>query len=167
MTALTLLSALILTPLELTIDPSSTPNVNVLPTIQLQTSTAHALTEQQLLVAQAWKEATNQFVDPTFNNLGEDQWKQIRLKSVVSIAENDPDDKQEVYATITKMLKNLGDPYTRYLTPDQYASLTAYATGKSTAGLGIQLLLDPGSGSVVVMTANPEAPARKAGVLPG
>jgi carboxyl-terminal processing protease len=65
------------------------------------------------------------------------------------------------------MLKSLGDPYTRFLAPDQYESLTAYARGGTSAGIGIQLLLDPASGGVVVLNTVQNSPAAKAGVLPG
>ena len=60
-------------------------------------------------------------------------------------------DKNAAYGVIRTMLLALDDPYTRFLTPDQYESLVAAAKGGS-AGTGVQLALDPKSGAVVIVT---------------
>ena len=129
-------------------------------------SSAWAMTEQQLLVADAWKEVTRQYIDTTYNGLGEEGWKQKRLEAVKAVTNIGPDDKEVVYEAIRKMLSALGDPYTRFLTPDQYASLTAYARGDS-AGIGVSLIVDPSSGNVVVANTATDGPAARAGIEPG
>jgi len=94
-------------------------------------STASAMTEQQLLVADVWREVTLQYIDTTYNGLGEEGWKQKRLQAVKAVTNVGPDDKEVVYTAIRKMLSALNDPYTRFSTPEQYSSLTAYARGDS------------------------------------
>ena len=137
--------------------------------ISVELSRASALTEQQLLVNDVWREVTRQFVDKTYNGMGEEGWKQKRLEAVQKVTNVGPDDTEMVYNTIRTMLKALDDPYTRFLSPDQYESLTAYARGTTspTAGIGVQLMMDPASGKVMVLNAVKEGPAANGGVLPG
>ena len=135
---------------------------------RLSLNSAWALTEQQLLVDDVWREVTRQFVDRTFQNLGEDGWRQKRLDAVTKAGKLTPDDTDQLYGIIRQMLSYLGDPYTRFLTPEQYESLTNYAKGtNSQAGIGVQLSADPTTGRVIVMNTVPGGPAEKAGILPG
>ena len=155
----------------------SSSRPTVLPKFSIQLSTASALTEDQLLVDDVWKEVTRQYVDRTFNGLGEDGWRAKRLDAVTKVSNTSPgyngddiENKEFVYAAIRTMLEPLGDPYTRFLSPEQFQSLTAYAKGGlfQQAGLGIQLMADPAySGKVVVINTVPNGPADKGGVLPG
>jgi carboxyl-terminal processing protease len=138
-----------------------------LTTIQVSRSDALALTDEQLLISDVWKEVTRQYVDPSFNGLGEEKWKKMRLDAVKAIQNVDPDNKSAIYDQIRNMLKALGDPYTRFLTPDQFESLTIYAKGGSSGGVGIQLIVDPSMGKVVVINTSPDSPAAKGGILPG
>jgi carboxyl-terminal processing protease len=137
-------------------------------TISIVQSRAFALTEEQLLVDDVWKEVNRQFVDRTFNGLGEEGWRKERLDAVKKVSRVGPDEKEQVYEVIRNMLSSLGDPYTRFLTPDQFESLTAYARGSSVGGgIGVQLMGDPSSGKIVVINTIKDGPAAKAGVLPG
>ncbi|KAI2508015.1 tail specific protease [Fragilaria crotonensis] len=52
------------------------------PIASIQLARASALSEQQLLVDDVWKEVTRQFVDKTYNGLGETGWRQKRLEAV-------------------------------------------------------------------------------------
>eukprot|EP00542_Grammatophora_oceanica_P009564 CAMPEP_0194033526 /NCGR_PEP_ID=MMETSP0009_2-20130614/6190_1 /TAXON_ID=210454 /ORGANISM="Grammatophora oceanica, Strain CCMP 410" /LENGTH=443 /DNA_ID=CAMNT_0038674237 /DNA_START=278 /DNA_END=1609 /DNA_ORIENTATION=- len=136
------------------------------PTVTVTLSQASALSEEQILVADVWKEVTRQYFDPTYNGLGADGWKQKRLDAVKQTTTLTPDDSEKVYDIIRTMLSALNDPYTRFLTPDQYESLTAYAKGGS-AGIGVSLIADPSSGQVVVANTVEGGPAEKAGVQAG
>lgn len=136
---------------------------------QIQRNTAFALTENQILVDDVWKEVTRQYVDQTFNKLGEEAWRKERLKAVTKVTNVGPDEKDFVYNVIRDMLSKLQDPYTRFLTPEQFESLTAYARGgpNPSAGIGVQLIGDPKTGKIVVLNIVPEGPAARSGVLPG
>jgi carboxyl-terminal processing protease len=132
-------------------------------------SSAWALNDEQALIDEVWREVTRQLVDPTFGGQGEDAWRQKRLDAVKQATTLTPDDRQQgtTYDIIRSMLKSLKDPYTRYLTPDQYESLTNYATGRATTGIGVQLLGDPTTGDIVVVQTVTGGPAEQAGILPG
>ena len=166
-------------------------------------SVAWALSPEQLLVDDVWREVTRQFVDPTFHGLGEDGWKQKRLEALKAVADlgppepiydeddgvsdNPKDDPNEpVYNVIRNMLSSLDDPYTRFLTPAQYATLTnAFTTPTSSSsksqssGIGVQLIGSPstskasgkstngGSEGVIVANTISNGAAARAGIQPG
>lgn len=164
-------TALLTTPLEVEV---TTPihqvtDINgAIPTHQLhfRKSQALALTEEQLLVTDVWKEVTRQYLDTTYNGMGDEKWKAKRLEAVKKVTNFGPGEDEKVYEAIRTMLNSLDDPYTRFLTPDQYDALATYARGDS-AGVGVQLSVDPKSGQVVVLNTVPGAPAEKGGVMPG
>lgn len=155
-------AAIVATPLQLEISQVAQQSA----TIRVVQSEASALTEQQILVSDVWKEVTRQYVDTTYNGMGEDGWRQKRLEAAKAVATVGPDDKEQVYSAIRTMLKSLNDPYTRFLTPEQYESLTAYAKGGS-AGIGVSLIVEPSSGRVMVANTVKNGPAEKGGILPG
>lgn len=160
------------TPLELDVVSSSSPTLpassSPLISVNIQPSRANALTEEQLLVTDVWKEVTKQYLDTTYNGMGEDKWKAKRLDAVKKVTSFGPDEEEKVYDVIRDMLSSLGDPYTRFLTPDQYDALSNYAKGGTSAGVGVQLQVDPKSGSVVVLGLSSDTcPAAKGGIKPG
>eukprot|EP00536_Pseudo-nitzschia_multiseries_P013596 jgi/Psemu1/212173/e_gw1.592.15.1 len=147
----------------------------------------HALTPDQLLVDDVWREVSRQYVDPTFNGQGEQGWAKQRFLALQTAADLGPDDDARLYGVIRGMLRTLGDPYTRFLTPDQFRALTqAYArpdpastsakttttttTTTSTSGIGVQLIGDNSGdtgGFVVVVNTVAKSPASNSGILPG
>lgn len=164
-----LLGTILAAPVQIDVEIDHSKSIPV-PLVTVQPSRASALTEGQLLVADVWKEVTRQYVDTTYNGLQEEGWRQKRLDAVKKVANAGPDDKEEIYEAIRVMLKALNDPYTRFLTPAQFDSLTVYATGQSrgnTAGIGVQLIVDPASGKVVVVNSVSGGPAEKGGILSG
>lgn len=130
---------------------------------------ACALTEEQLLVDNVWKEVNRQYVDQSFNKLGEEGWRKERLRAVTRIANVGPDEKEFVYSVIRDMLSVLDDPYTRFLTPTQFESLLSYARGgnPTSSGIGVQLIGDPATGKIVVLNVIPGGPAETSGIRPG
>ena len=146
----------------------------------------HAMTPDQLLVDDVWREVSRQFVDPTFNGQGEAGWSKQRSLALEQTADLGPDDEDtlRLYRVIRGMLQTLNDPYTRFLTPEQFEALTkAYATkssssAASTSGIGVQLIGDSNnngkatsststSGMVVVVNTVGKSPAENYGILPG
>lgn len=124
---------------------------------------ASALSEEQDVLNDVWRVVNAAYVDPTFN--GQD-WKAIRLKAL----RKEYHGKDEVYAAAKGMLKNLGDPFTRFLTPQEYDAVTGLARG-GLAGVGLELATPPASSpqalSVLVAGVVEGSPAEKAGVLSG
>ncbi|KAG7345514.1 ClpP/crotonase-like domain containing protein [Nitzschia inconspicua] len=152
----------------------STLTTTVLPSIDTTSSSAWALSPEQLLVDDVWREVSRQFVDPTFAGQGEEGWRKQRLQALQKVAELGPDEEQQVYNVIRGMLSTLKDPYTRFLTPEQFESLTTtYAASsssskqQSSSGIGVQLIGDNNGGMVVVANIVPNSPAERSGILPG
>jgi carboxyl-terminal processing protease len=63
------------------------------------------------------------------------------------------------------MLKSLGDPFTRFLDPEQYRSLQVNTSGELT-GVGLQIALNPHTGQLEVVSPIAGSPADKAGIRP-
>ncbi|EOD19051.1 hypothetical protein EMIHUDRAFT_243334 [Emiliania huxleyi CCMP1516] len=123
-----------------------------LPALRVERSAALALSEEQALVQDVWREVSKQYVDGSFNGLGADGWKAKQSEALRGLA-GKQGGMGEAYDAIREMLRALGDPYTRFLDPEQYDALVSnYARGDG-AGIGVQLQLDPQTGSVVVLQA--------------
>lgn len=171
--AVALFVAVLSSPVTIQIHDLLTPtSINpIQQVISIEPTNAYALTENQQFVADIWFAVTAQYFDPTFNGLGEDGWRAKEKEAMVAVADTGPDDDAEVTRVINDMLGALGDRYTRYLPPEKYQALTAYATGDSmsgdAAGIGVQLLEDLRTKSIVVMATTKDGPAAKAGILPG
>jgi C-terminal peptidase prc len=162
--------------LSLLLSTATTPlTLHLLP-IPLSIDTCWAMSPEQLLVDDVWREVSRQFVDPTFAGQGEEGWRNQRLQALQKVSKLGPDEDQQVYSIIRTMLASLHDPYTRFLTPEQFESLiNTYATPSTSkalsSGIGVQLIGDNGKGSsggmVVVANIVPNSPAEKSGILPG
>jgi len=165
-------TAILTTPLEIEVNSIGTtpdrPTTTTATSTRLifRTSEALALSEEQLLVTDVWKEISRQYLDTSYNGMGEDKWKAKRLDAVKKVTNLGPGEEEELYQVIRDMVSSLGDPYTRFLTPEQYSALADYARGDS-AGVGVQLQVDPRSGQVTVLNTVPNGPAEKGGILPG
>lgn len=121
-------------------------------------TTTPALTEAQKLVAEAWRVVDQSFVDRTFNK---HDWFSIRMKAVKKPYATVGD----AYPAIRNMLALLADPYTRFLTPEQFSSLTSSATGEL-AGVGVEMF--PSRVDDVLKVSSPVdgSPAARAGIRP-
>ncbi|MGL5033156.1 MAG: S41 family peptidase, partial [Microcystaceae cyanobacterium] len=71
---------------------------------------------------------------------------------------------EESYKAIREMLKKLGDPYTRFMSPEEFQAMQIDTSGELT-GVGIQLAQDPKTKELVVIAPIEETPAYRAGVL--
>lgn len=126
------------------------------------------LNENQQFVSDVWWAVTTQYFDQSFNGLGEEGWRAKKREAIEAVAGSGPEDEKEVADAITTMLSALNDPYTRFLPREKFESLTAYATGRTgSAGIGVQLLLNPRTNFVQVMAATSGGPAQAAGIKPG
>lgn len=119
---------------------------------------ALSLSDAQKLIAEAWRAVDQAYVDRTFS--GQD-WFRVRQRAVKRAYTS----IDEGYSAIRTMLASLNDPYTRFLTPDQYASLVSTATG-DLVGVGVQMFPAPIDGRIVVTGPMDGSPAARAGVRP-
>ncbi|MBD2252050.1 carboxyl-terminal processing protease CtpA [Nostoc parmelioides] len=119
---------------------------------------ATALTEEQKLVSEVWRIVNRSYLDETFNH---QNWANVRQKAL----EKPLTDHKAAYGAIQNMLKTLGDPFTRFLDPEQYRSLQVSTSGELT-GVGLQIALNPQSGKLEVVSPIAGSPADQAGIKP-
>lgn len=67
------------------------------------------------------------------------------------------------YRTIRSALETLGDPYTRFLDPNQFESLTSQTTGEL-SGIGIRLEINEDTGLLTVTDVLKNSPAELSGL---
>jgi carboxyl-terminal processing protease len=110
------------------------------------------------LVDQAWQIVQRNYVDRSFNK---QDWIAVRsqyLKPTYSST-------AAAYSAIETMMGSLGDPYTRFLTPEALKDLTQNVSGDF-VGVGLTVSLDSSTREWVVEKAFDESPAAIAGLKP-
>ncbi len=119
---------------------------------------AHALTDDQKLYNEAWRAISRAYLDDSFNG---QNWWMLREKALKKPFR----DREATYDAIRDLLGTLGDPFTRFMTPEQYRSLRTNTAGALT-GVGLQIGLDGESGQLVVVAPLAGSPAEAAGFVP-
>jgi len=111
------------------------------------------------LVDEVWQIVYREYVDGTFN--GKD-WRAIRQEYLGRTYNTD----EEAYEAIREMLKNLDDPYTRFMDPEQFQNMKIDTSGELT-GVGIQIRQDEETGKIFVESPIEGSPAFRAGIYGG
>jgi carboxyl-terminal processing protease len=111
------------------------------------------------LVDEAWQIVNREYVDGTFNRL---DWQKTRIE----LLKRNYSNRQEAYVAIRSTLRKLGDPYTRFMDPQQFQSLNNQTSGEM-SGVGIKLEAHPSTKQLVVAEAIENSPASKAGIKAG
>ncbi len=109
------------------------------------------------LVDEVWQIINRTYVDGTFNQV---DWKKVRndyLKRSYSTNE-------EAYKAIREMVKKIGDPYTRFMDPQEFRNMKIDTSGELT-GVGIQLSADEKTKKLTVIAPIEDSPAFTAGIL--
>jgi carboxyl-terminal processing protease len=129
--------------------------------LPVATSSALAVSKDspKAIVDEAWQIVNREYVDGTFNRL---DWQKTRLELLKRNYRN----RQEAYVAIRSTLKKLGDPYTRFMDPQQFQSLNNQTSGEM-SGVGIKLETNPRTQQLVVAEAIDNSPAAKAGIKSG
>ncbi|HEY9670238.1 MAG TPA: carboxyl-terminal processing protease CtpC [Waterburya sp.] len=109
------------------------------------------------LVDEVWQIIDRQYVDGTFN---QQDWRSVRKEYLNRNYTN----QDEAYKAIREMLKKLGDPYTRFMNPEEFKNMQIDTSGELT-GVGIQLAQDEETKKLMVISPIEDTPAFKAGVL--
>lgn len=121
------------------------------------TPDARAITENQMLYLEAWRAVDKAYVDKTFNGVN---WFKLREKTLKTA---DLDDTEATYGTIREMLGRLGDPFTQFLEPEKYASVTDRTMKADVSGVGVEMGFGDDA-KVVVVAPTPGGPSAEAGV---
>nr|WP_254217347.1 carboxyl-terminal processing protease CtpZ [Synechococcus sp. CCY 9618] len=121
---------------------------------------ALALSDAQQLVVEAWRLVNQSYVDPA--QLEALQWRRLRQKTL----EKPISSSVDAYEAIEAMLAPIGDPYTRLLRPEEFATLRSNTQGRVT-GVGLQLGQRAGDQRIVVIAPLDASPAAEAGIVSG
>ncbi len=124
---------------------------------------ANAVTNEQLLYLEAWRAVDRAYVDKKFNG---QNWFKIREDAVKTLKLTS---REDTYTAIRSLLASLGDPFTRFLAPEQYSALRRSTSGAVTGvGVEVSFASERGASSpLVVIAPAPGGPAEKAGIRPG
>jgi carboxyl-terminal processing protease len=126
--------------------------------IHLSQSQALIQTGPKETVDEVWQIINYQYVDEDFNHK---DWSKIRQQYVKDASY---DSKEDAYKAIRKMLSQLGDPYTRFMNPEEFQNMRIDTSGELT-GVGIQIAKDEKTDRLVVIAPIEDSPAFKAGIL--
>ena len=108
-------------------------------------------------VDEVWQIVNHQYVDGNFNGV---DWKQIRQDYVLDSSYSS---SKEAYQAIAKMLDLLDDPFTRFMTPEEFAAIKTSA-GEGNANSGLNIIKNRQTGKIEVVSAVPDSPAFAAGI---
>lgn len=132
--------------------------------VQAQAGTDSSTTAPGELVRQAWEAVDTSYYDPEFNGV---DWKAVGD----TFTSRSYDTRAEAYDAIRRMLGRLGNPATRFLTPEQARAVATEFAGRPHRGVGLLEVLsvdtDLETREIVVVTPVPGGPAARAGVRPG
>ncbi|MBW4657325.1 MAG: S41 family peptidase [Drouetiella hepatica Uher 2000/2452] len=108
---------------------------------------------------EAWQIVNRDYVDGSFNQVDWQSARQELLKGSYTST-------QSAYTALRQQLERLGDPYTRFMDPRQYQSLTNQTSGEL-SGVGIRLQVDPATQILTVVSPLENSPASTAGIKTG
>lgn len=133
----------------------------ILAPVFLQSSPAEAAFTDgpKAVLDEAWQIVYREYVDNSFNRT---DWVEVRQE----LLGQNYTSRQAAYSQLRRALRRLDDPYTRFLSPDQYAELTDQTSGE-VSGIGLRLKRDRAAGTIVITDVIPGSPAAAAGVMVG
>lgn len=111
------------------------------------------------ILDEAWQIVYRDYVDNSFNRT---DWVEVRQ----DLLGQNYTSRQAAYSELRRALRRLNDPYTRFLSPDQYSELTDQTSGE-VSGVGLRLRRDRAAGTVVVADVLPGSPAAAGGIRVG
>ncbi|MFM2062642.1 MAG: hypothetical protein RLZZ507_2312 [Cyanobacteriota bacterium] len=128
---------------------------------QAWTKCVHAALQDspKALVDQVWQLVNREYVDGKFN---QQDWQAIRQ----SLLSKDYTSNEQAYVAIRQALQRLGDPYTRFMDPKQFETLTSQTSGE-VSGIGIRMEINEKTKRLTVVEPIENSPAQKAGIQAG
>ncbi|WP_446684792.1 carboxyl-terminal processing protease CtpB [Cyanobacterium sp. IPPAS B-1200] len=120
---------------------------------------AEMVESPKAIVDEVWQIVNREFVDGDFNKV---DWQRKRSE----LLSRDYSNPRQAYQAIEGALKDLGDPYTRFLVPDQFEALTNQTSGR-VSGVGIRMAVDQRTQDLYVVEAIRNSPAEEMGLKRG
>lgn len=111
------------------------------------------------IVDQVWQLVNREYVDGSFNN---QDWQTARQ----TLLSKNYTSREQAYVAVRQTLKRLGDPYTRFMDPKEYQTLTSQTSGE-VSGIGIRMEINQTTQLLTVVEALENSPALKAGIKEG
>jgi carboxyl-terminal processing protease len=139
---------------------ASTAALSVLNPVGVRPVRAELQDSPKVIVDEVWQTIDHEYVDGTFNHT---DWQATRQR----LLNQNYTSREQAYDAIRTALKQLGDPYTRFLDPKQYQALNEQSIVGELSGIGIQMEQNQQTKQLVVMETVENAPALKAGVKAG
>lgn len=139
---------------------ATTATLSLLATVGCRSVHAKLQDSPKAIVDEVWQAVNREYVDGTFNHT---DWQATRQ----SLLSQNYTSKEQAYVAIREALKQLGDPYTRFLDPKQYQSLNEQSIVGQLSGIGIQMGQNPKTQELTVENTTENSPALKAGLKAG
>jgi carboxyl-terminal processing protease len=113
----------------------------------------------KVVLDEAWQLVNQYYVDNSFNH---NDWQAVRQELLKSSYTS----KEQAYTALRAALKKLQDPYTRFMDPEQFTSLTTQTSGEL-SGIGIRLEMNKVTKLLTILDPIPGSPSVKAGIKSG
>jgi len=113
----------------------------------------------KVVLDEAWQIVNREHIDGSFNHT---DWQATRK----SLLEKNYTSQEQAYEALRQSLEQLNDPYTRFLDPEQYKTLTNQTSGEM-SGVGMQLKQEELTKTITVVDVLEGSPAMKGSLLPG
>jgi carboxyl-terminal processing protease len=123
-----------------------------------------ALVAVQRTLVEVWALVRESYVDPA---LGGADWTGRLSEGLAAVAAAESPAAPAARGAVRALLAPLGDPYTRWLSPEEYREFRAASDGAVPGGVGLLLATEPSSGRLVVLAPIAGSPADRAGIRPG
>jgi carboxyl-terminal processing protease len=131
-------------------------------TVTIPVADNPALFKVQKTLVEAWMILYETYVDPNFNHLDWHGELRSELERIAHAASLEDASKE-----VAGMINKLGDPFTRWVPPTEYADFRVSSDGELVGGVGLLVAQDPMSGRLVVLAPIKGSPADRAGIQPG
>ena len=132
---------------------------SLLTPIMTSTVKAEMKDSPKTVVDEVWQIVNSEFVDRNFNQVN---WRSRREE----LLNRNYRSRKDAYKAIRKALKELGDPYTRFLAPGQFQMLTSQTSGE-VSGVGVRLAIDKRTQDLIVIETIAQSPADEVGIKAG
>jgi carboxyl-terminal processing protease len=126
---------------------------------QAATEMASFKDSPKAVLDEAWQIVNQEYVDNTFNQV---DWQVTRQE----LLGREYTSSEAAYAALRLALRQLNDPYTRFLSPAEYADLTDQTSGE-VSGIGVRLQYDSQTRGVVISEILADSSAQSAGLVVG
>lgn len=110
------------------------------------------------VIDHVWQIVYRDFLDSS-GKFERSNWINLRKEFLAKKYSNN----NEAYDAIREMLSNLDDPYTRFLDPKEFNQMRIDTSGELT-GVGIQIVKDKESDSIIIISPIEGTPAYEAGI---